>query len=56
MARRYFRDPDGDALTHAAGSGRSGIVRTSVPGSIVILTPITDGTATVTLPPVTPAD
>ena len=48
-AGRYFRDPDGDALTYTARSSRSGVVTASVSGSTVTLTPVAAGTATVTV-------
>ncbi len=46
---RYFTDPDGDRLTHTAGSSRTGVVTASVSGSTVTLTPVSAGTATVTV-------
>ena len=46
---RYFTDPDGDRLTYTARSGRTSVVRTSVSGSTVTLSPVSAGTATVTV-------
>ncbi len=46
---RYFTDPDGDALTYTARSSRTGVVRASVSGGAVRLTPVATGTATVTV-------
>ena len=46
---RYFTDPDGDVLTYAARSSRTGIVRASASGNTVTLTPVAAGTATVTV-------
>ena len=46
---QYFTDPDGDALTYAARSSRTGIVTAVVAGSTVTLTPVAAGTATVTV-------
>ena len=46
---RYFTDPDGDTLTYSASSNRTGIVRAGASGSTVTLTPVTAGTATVTV-------
>ena len=45
----YFTDPDGDTLTYAARSSRSGFVRATASGSTVTLTPVAAGTATVTV-------
>ena len=46
---RYFTDPDGDALTYAARSSRTGVVTAAVSGSTVTLAPVAAGTATVTV-------
>ena len=46
---RYFTDPDGDRLTYTARSSRTNIVRASVSGSTVTLTPVAAGTTTVTV-------
>ena len=44
-----FRDPDGDALTYAASSSAPGIASVVVSGSAVIVTPVAEGTTTVTV-------
>ncbi len=44
-----FSDPDGDTLGYRASSSRTSVVRTSVSGSRVTLTPRDAGTATVTV-------
>jgi len=44
-----FSDPDGDALSYRAASSRTSVVRVSVSGSQVTLTPRDAGTATVTV-------
>ncbi len=44
-----FTDPDGDNLSYRATSSRTSVVRTSVSGSRVTLTPRDAGTATVTV-------
>ena len=44
-----FEDPDGDDLTYRASSSRSSVVRVSVSGSDVTLTPVGGGIATVTI-------
>ncbi len=46
---RYFTDPDGDRLTYEAGSSRTGVARASMSGSTVTLSPVSAGTATVTI-------
>ena len=45
----YFNDPDGDPLTFTAASSRVDVVTVGVAGSIVTLTPVDNGTATVTV-------
>ncbi len=45
----YFSDPDGDTLSYRATSSRTSVVRVSVSGSRVTLTPRDAGTATVTV-------
>ena len=45
----YFRDPDHDRLTYAAVSSRTDTVVASATGSTVSLTPVSAGTATVTV-------
>ena len=44
-----FRDPDGDRLSYRATSSASGVASVSVSGSAVVVTPWTDGAATVTV-------
>ena len=44
-----FRDPDGDRLSYRATSSASSVASVSVSGSAVVVTPWTDGTATVTV-------
>ena len=44
-----FEDPDGDTLSYRASSNRTSVVRVSVSGSEVTLTPVAAGTATVTV-------
>ena len=44
-----FRDPDGDPLSYRATSSASSVASVSVLGSAVVVTPWTDGTATVTV-------
>ena len=43
----YFTDPDGDRLTYTTRSRRTGVVRASVSGSTVTLTPVAAGAATI---------
>ena len=45
----YFRDPDGDPLAYTAVTGKGGVVTAAVSGSTVSLTPVSAGTATVTV-------
>ena len=45
----YFRDPDGDVLTYAAWSDSTNIVRARSAGSRITITPIVEGSATVTI-------
>ena len=45
----YFQDPDNDQLTYLAVSERPSILEVSVSGSTVILTPLSAGTARVTV-------
>ena len=45
----YFRDPDGDALSYTARSSRGSVVTANVSGSTVTLTPLSQGSATVTV-------
>ena len=45
----YFTDPDGDALTYSARSSPTDIVGVSVSGGAVTLSPVSAGTATVTV-------
>ena len=44
-----FRDPDDDALTYAAMSSAPGVASVSVSGSLVTVTPLSEGMATVTV-------
>ena len=44
-----FSDPDGDSLSYRAGSSDTAVVRVSVSGSVLTLTPVAAGTATVTI-------
>jgi len=46
---RYFRDVDGDILTYIATSDAPDIVLSEVEGTILYLSPLTYGTATVTI-------
>ena len=48
-AAGYFRDPDGDALRYTVRSTRSNVVAATVSGSTVTLTPLSQGSATVTV-------
>ena len=50
----YFEDPDGDDLTYRASSSRTSVVRVSVSGSDVTLTPVSAGNATVTVTAIDP--
>ena len=45
----YFQDPDGDPLAYTAVTGNGGVVRAAVSGSVVSLTPVSAGTAAVTV-------
>ena len=45
----YFRDPDNNLLAYSATSSRPGTVTASMSGSMVSLTPVSAGTATVTI-------
>ena len=44
-----FSDPDGDALTYAAVSSDEAIAKVDVSGSVVTITPIAEGRATITV-------
>ena len=44
-----FRDPDGDALTYGARSSSPGVATVSVSGSVVTVTPLSEGTSVVTV-------
>ena len=48
-ASAYFSDPDGDALTYAAGSSDAAVASVSVSGSRVTVTGVAVGSATVTV-------
>ena len=45
----YFQDPNGDPLSYTAVTSNGGIVTAAVSGSTVFLTPVSSGTATVTV-------
>ena len=45
----YFMDPDNDQLTYSAVSDRRDIVKASMSGSMMTLTPVSAGTTTVTV-------
>ncbi|MYF13747.1 MAG: tandem-95 repeat protein [Acidobacteria bacterium] len=45
----YFGDVDGDALTYGARSNDSGVVEAAVAGTLLTLTPVVYGSATVTV-------
>ncbi len=45
----FFEDPDGDPLTYAAASSRSAVARGSVSGSILTVSAVAPGTATLTV-------
>ena len=44
-----FTDPDGDALTYTASSSASNIAGASISGSILTITPVAGGSATITI-------
>ena len=44
-----FRDPDGDRLTYGATSSAPAVVSVAVSGSVVTVTPVSEGTTTVTV-------
>ncbi|WP_419859616.1 Ig-like domain-containing protein [Candidatus Palauibacter sp.] len=50
-----FRDPDGDALTYTAASSAAGVVSASMSGSVLTLSGVSTGTATVTVTAADPA-
>ena len=52
----YFEDPDGDALRYTARSSTSGVVQTSVAGSILTVTGVAKGTTDVTVTARDPED
>ena len=45
----YFTDPDDDALTYGVSSSDTGIATVSVVGSVVTISPVSSGRATITL-------
>ena len=45
----YFTDPDDDELTYSASSSNEGIATVSVVGSVVTISPVSSGRATVTV-------
>ena len=51
----YFTDPDGDALSYKATSVPDSVVEVAVAGSAVTITPIAEGTATITVTAADPA-
>ena len=55
VASSYFSDPDGDALTYTAASSAPTVASESVSGSIVTITAVTAGTATITVTAQDPA-
>ena len=48
-ASRYFRDPDGDALDYGVESSHPGVASVAISGSIVTVTGVAAGQATLTL-------
>ena len=44
-----FSDPDGDDLTYVAASSDDAIAKVDVSGSVVTITPVAEGTATITV-------
>ncbi|MXW16306.1 MAG: hypothetical protein F4123_13760 [Gemmatimonadetes bacterium] len=48
-AAPHFSDPDGDPLTYSATTSNTGVATASVSGSIVTVTPVAPGTATLTV-------
>ena len=48
-ASSYFTDPDGDALTYSASTSNTGVARVSVAGSVVTMSAVRVGSATVTV-------
>ena len=51
----HFEDPDGDDLTYTAPSDNIGVVTTGISGSVLTLTPVAEGTATITVTATDPA-
>uniref|UniRef100_UPI00046EF358 Ig-like domain-containing protein n=1 Tax=Paenibacillus sp. 1-18 TaxID=1333846 RepID=UPI00046EF358 len=47
--RQFFTDPDGDVLTFSAASLQSGVVRASVSGNTLKLTPVSVGKASISV-------
>ena len=43
----YFSDPDGDTLVHEAGSSDAGVVAARVRGGVLVLEPLSEGSAVV---------
>ena len=52
----YFSDPDGDELVFAAGSSDTAIATVSVSGPTVTVSPVAEGTVTITIDAGTPTD
>ena len=50
----YFSDPDGDELVFAAGSSDTGIATVSVSGPTVAVSPVAEGTVTITIDAIDP--
>ena len=49
FVRSYFRDPDGDRLEYSVASSNSGVATATVSGTIVSITGVAEGNATVTV-------
>ena len=45
----YFNDPDGDALTYTASTSNAGIASSTISGTVLTITGVSAGTATVTV-------
>ena len=51
----HFTDPDGDALTYKATSSPASVATVGVNGSTLVITPVSQGTATITVTVTDPA-